>query len=96
MLFCWLFPITNEQKTVKTLRCVIFLLEIRRNPQLTLEKDEAELDEEEWRRAKEYWGAIGSRIRGIHPYQGSENKVLRTGFLGGDFLEDSLGGPGLP
>lgn len=51
------------------------------NPQLTLEKDEAELDEEEWRRAKEYRRAIGSRIHGIHPYQGSENKVFEKWFL---------------
>ena len=34
------------------------LSDVRGNPQLTLEKDEAELDKEEWRRAKEYWGAV--------------------------------------
>lgn len=30
-----------------------------------------------------------SRICGIHLYQGSENKVLRSGISGGNFLEDS-------
>lgn len=79
-----------NRRPLKTLRCVIFLLEIRGNPQLTLQKDGAELDEEEWRRAKEYWGMIGSRICEIHPYQESENKVFRSGIL-----EDSLGGPGV-
>lgn len=65
LLLGWVFPINNEQKTIKMSRCVIFLalLEIR-GPAVTWA---GRSDGEEWKRPENI-GGHGSRIHGIPPY----------------------------